>query len=741
MRRLFIIFILCCTSPAFSQFVYDIDQSITVIDGDTLSMPWGGGLNSPQFSKMNLDHTGEDDLVVYDRATSKLSTFISRNGKYLYAPVYEQYFPSDLRNWVLLRDFNCDGKKDLFVSDPRGVAVYVNTTANGEKLSWRIFNFRSDQNFKHLLTQGFTSVINLQINGSDIPAISDVDNDGDLDILAYRFSGASTIEFHKNLSMERDGNCDSLQFERVTQTWGEFEECECGVFAFNGDDCPPSNGGRVNHQGGKTILLQDLDGDNLKDLLLSEEQCSQLYALSNNGTADNALITSVDTNFPNTNNPARLFVFPAAFTEDVDFDGLKDLVVSPNVPSNVGSSVNFESSSWYFKNTGSSNNPEYTLQQRDFLQDEMIDLGENAASAFFDVDGDGDLDMILGSYLRLQSFGFRSTLSFYENIGGVAQPVFRKSNDDYLFLSAFGFINIKPKFSDINNDGRVDLVFSATQLSNGSTNVYYYLNQVSTGLSIKVSEIQVLINIGNNFPNNENFEINDIDGDGLNDILIGRSTGKLEYHRNIGSNANPDFELIDDSFYDLDFSAFRQSPAATISDLDGDGIEDMLIGDAGGNLTLYPDFKSNIDNPLEGITKLFRTEEMDSLAIRLGSRLIATVADLFSADKPAIIIGNGGGGLSVLKHKDAIVNPVVRFSKEIGVFPNPVKSGELITIGASENTFVSIVSISGQTIYKNIELKAGETIQLETTGLKEGIYTVVGIINVAYVSVRFVVVD
>jgi len=741
MRRLFIIFILCCSSPAFSQFVYDIDQSISVIDGDTLLMPWAGGLNSPQFSKMNLDHSGDEDLVVYDRATSKLSTFISQNGQYVYAPVYEQYFPSELRNWVLLRDYNCDGKKDLFVSDPRGVAVYENTTMPDEKPSWRIFNFRVGQNFKHLLTQGFTSVINLQINGSDIPAITDVDNDGDLDILAYRFSGASTIEFHKNLSMERDGNCDSLQFERVTQTWGEFEECECGVFAFNGDDCPPGNGGRVNHQGGKSILLQDLNGDNIKDLLLSEEQCSELYALRNTGTADNALISSVDANFPNTVNPARLFIFPAAYAEDVDFDGVKDLIVSPNVPSNVGSAVNFESSAWFYKNTGSDSNPEYSLQQRDFLQQQMIDLGENAVPSFFDVDGDGDLDMIVGSYLRLESFGFRSTLSLYENTGSVAQPVFRKSNEDYLFLSAFGFINIKPKFSDIDNDGKVDLIFIATQLNNGSTNVYYYLNQVNNGLSVNSSQIQVLFNIGNSFPSNENFEINDIDGDGLKDILIGRSTGKLEYHRNIGTNSTPDFELIDDTFYDLDFSAFRQSPAPIISDLDGNGSEDMLIGDAGGNLALYPDFKSTIDNPSEGITKLFRTEDMDSLSIRLGNRLVPTVANIFSADKPAIIIGNGGGGLSVLKHNDAIVNPVVRFNKEIGVFPNPVKSGELITIGATENTFVSIVSITGQTIYKNIELKAGEAIQLETEGLKEGIYTVVGVINVAYVSVRFVVVD
>lgn len=700
MQRLFLLFLLSCTSPAFSQFVYELDQSVAVIDGDTLDMPWAGGLNSAQYSSMDLNHDEQLDLVVFDRATSKLSTFIAQNGTYAYAPSYEQFFPVDIRNWMLLRDFNCDGKKDLFVSDPRGVAAYLNTTQPGEPLSWRVFNLRSDQNFKHLLTQGFSSVINLQINGSDIPAIEDVDNDGDLDILAFRFSGSSTIEFHKNMSMERDGNCDSLQFERVTQTWGGLEECECGVFAFNNDDCPPGNGGRVNHQGGKSILLQDLDGDSVKDLLVSEEQCVDIYALRNNGTADDALVTAVNSNFPNATNPARLFVFPAAYSEDVDFDGVKDLIVAPNVPSNVGSSVNFESSGWFYKNNGDNQNPSYTLQQRNFLQSQMIDLGENAAPAFFDVDTDGDLDIIVSSYLSLEDFGFRSTLKLYENVGDVANPVFSKSNDDYLFLSVFGLINVKPKFRDINSDGRIDLLFSATELNAGNTNIYYYLNQVDNGLSINTNELQQLFTIGNNFPNTENFEINDIDGDGLKDILVGRSTGKLEYHRNVGVSDMPDFELVDDSFYDLDFSPFRQNPAVFIGDLDGDGNEDMLVGDAGGNLTLYSAFKTQIEKPASGIAKLFRNEDGDSLTVRLGNRLLPVAANLFATDKPSIIIGTGGGGLRLLKHTDANANPVANFDKEIGVFPNPIKRGDILNLGSSKNTFVSIVTLKGQTIYK-----------------------------------------
>jgi hypothetical protein len=51
--------------------------------------------------------------------------------------------------------------------------------------------------------------------------------------------------------------------------------------------------------------------------------------------------------------------------------------------------------------------------KNNFLQDEMIDVGDSSVPAFFDVDSDDDLDMIIGSYGNEANTSFH----FYENNG------------------------------------------------------------------------------------------------------------------------------------------------------------------------------------------------------------------------------------------------------------------------------------------------------------------------------------
>ncbi|HEY5691256.1 MAG TPA: hypothetical protein VIS49_07365, partial [Cyclobacteriaceae bacterium] len=76
------------TLPA--QFTYVLDQSILVeVDGSMLKMPWAGGLNSAQINQIDLNNDGKKDLVVFDRASNKLSTFLNQSNQYLYRPEYE----------------------------------------------------------------------------------------------------------------------------------------------------------------------------------------------------------------------------------------------------------------------------------------------------------------------------------------------------------------------------------------------------------------------------------------------------------------------------------------------------------------------------------------------------------------------------------------------------------------------------------------------------------------------------
>src|SRR5688572_3933952 len=124
--RIFILFLILMF-PFFvrGQFTYQVDQGIPVanIEGNALPLAWAGGVNAAQYNTLDLNGDGQDDLLLFDRMGNKPLPFLRANNQYVYAPEYESLFPTDLLNWVLLRDFNCDGKKDIFTGDIFGMKV------------------------------------------------------------------------------------------------------------------------------------------------------------------------------------------------------------------------------------------------------------------------------------------------------------------------------------------------------------------------------------------------------------------------------------------------------------------------------------------------------------------------------------------------------------------------------------------------------------------------------------------
>jgi hypothetical protein len=345
-----------------------LDESIPVADADNaqLKMPWGGGLNAAQYNTLDLNLDGKDDLVMFDRMANKVITFINQDDHYIHAPHYEALFPSQIYGFMLLRDFNCDGKKDLFTSTSLGIKVYMNTTVSGSNLSWQQFLFYagpgSTKKSTVLLTEGLSGLINLQLHFDDLPSITDIDGDGDLDIINMRYATTGNIEYNKNLSKENHGTCDSLEFKLETQTWGNVKECECGEFAFNGVACP--EGGRTEHSAGKSLLVFDVDGDANVDLLLSEATCTKMYLLNNEGTSESPVFNT-SSDFPEMNE-INFLIFPAVFYEDVDFDGVKDLLSSPNISSKTYFYTDLKHSNWFYKNTGTTASPNFTFIKTDF---------------------------------------------------------------------------------------------------------------------------------------------------------------------------------------------------------------------------------------------------------------------------------------------------------------------------------------------------------------------------------------
>lgn len=688
-----------------AQFTYTLDQSIPVeVDGKLLALPWAGGLNSVQVNTMDLNGDNQQDLVLFDRTADKLLTFINISNHYQYAPQYEELFPTAVTQWMLLRDFNCDGKKDLFTSDPFGITAFVNITAPGQPLQWRAYN----PGFP-ILTKGFSGNVNLKINETDIPAIDDVDGDGDLDILNVRFVGIGTVEYHKNLSMERTGTCDSLQLERVTQNFGNFEECDCGKFAF-GQTCASLPGGRIQHAGGKALLTFDMDNDGDREILFSEETCARVYLLPNVGTAEDALMTQANP-FP-APNPINFLIFPAPFLEDLDFDGKVDLIASPNVYARTFTNIRFRESMWFYKNTGTNALPQFTLQQTNFLQADMIEVGDYSVPAFADADGDGDLDMLISYYADTD---FSSSIYLFENTGSVTEPVFKLITRDYLNFSFAGYYNVKIQFADLDNDGTRDLVFTGTNPQNGVTELFYVSNRASNYLNFSgQSVLPVDFQIGQS----ENVLVVDVDLDGLNDILLGKATGAVQYWRNLGPEGF-NFSLINGSFLGLGTSTDRQNPAFAAGDLDSDGKEELVLANQRGELFIYPDFRAQ--NPTATAIKniIYNPITEKYVSKNLGGRAWVTVANLFNSDKPALVVGNTLGGVHLLKNEAGTTLPD---TPVIDLFPNPVSRNETLNVRTDRNMTVQFYTALGQKISDAIFIPANQDYPIRFSGLSSGIY-------------------
>ena len=196
-------------------------EGVTVTQqGARLQNAWAGGLNSPQFSMIDLNGDAVDDLVAFERDFyGSVKTFLGTGtiglAGYDYAPYYRVLFPP-MRNWMLLRDYDCDGREDIFTSVPGGVAVYRNHAgAAGLPVFEKVSPI--------LYTDGIDGMVPLYVSPPDIPAIADIDGDGDLDILSFNVIG-STLEYHKNMSVERYGDCRALEFELKNACWGYFSE-------------------------------------------------------------------------------------------------------------------------------------------------------------------------------------------------------------------------------------------------------------------------------------------------------------------------------------------------------------------------------------------------------------------------------------------------------------------------------------------------------------------------------------
>ena len=692
-------FLVLITGDVWSQPLFSPRYDIQITSGGrSFPMAWTGGLNSAVYGKVDLSGDGVEELILYDRSGNSFVIFEYLDGKYRIRPDLRRLIPPVNPGWILWLDYDGDGRKDLFSSGDRGIVVHRNVSNPGQEANWvKVAD--------PLFTTGFTGRINLIANAADVPAIADIDGDGDLDILVYNFAIGGYIRYNRNYSMERYGHADSLEFVIETREWGGFEECDCNLFAFSPVTCPDL-ASRVMHPGGKAMLAIDIDGDGDMDLLAGHEQCEELYFFENTGTSEEAFMEGYSAMFPDSINPANFFIFPAAFWEDLDGDGLKDLVVAPNVETNLEFMVDFRESNWFYRNTGSNEIPKFEFVQKDFLQQGMIDLGDRSVPRLVDIDADGDIDLLVAANGKALGMGYGGAVHFFENRGGRDMPAWEWVESDFLELSRFDLRNPRINLVDLTGDNAPDFLYSGIKIPEFRmvSLLFENLNRAGEALRFdpgRYTEINLPAGI------NDNPEFCDIDGDGLADLLLARQNGALEYYRNVGAAGNPSFSLVNGEYLGIgrDFSLERINLSASVVDLELDGIPDLIISDNRGIAEVYYDFLleeygTPVPMKLETAYTMGQPEPL-----RFDRNTWFTAADLFDRSAQSLIAGNTRGGLEFYENNSSGSSSSEITPLYIELYPNPLHSGEGLTVKSNLNATVEFFSVTGQKLTDAIPLR------------------------------------
>ncbi len=730
LRRYAVLLLLLMSAGAVraqtAAFGFEYRAAAPVVEGtDTLRQAWAGGFNTPQFSAIDLNGDGHNDLFAFDRQTSRCYTFLSAaqpNGsrRWQYAPDYEALFPPDLAGWALLRDYDCDGRPDLFSYVSGGdIRVFRNVAGAGGRPSFQLATGQLR------FTGAGAGSSNLTIGGYNMPAIADVNGDGKLDILSYDFVSANFIELYLNNSADACGS--ALAFKLDTNYWAQLQTCGgCAAYQLPGLACRGS-AARPDHTGGHNLTTLDLNGDGVYDVLDGRDNCPELVALLNQGTNQQAALTagSIRTDFPSAANPVRLAVFPAGYLLDADFDGINDLVVASNTLDNRQDFVSQRDNVRLYRNKAASGAPAFSFQSQGFLTNDVIDVSEAAAPTFGDIDGDGLADLLIGSYADRVAGQYRASLTYYRNVGTARQPVFSLVTRDYLGLAAKGtapnlFYALKPVLVDLNRDGSLDLAYAANYQN--VNRIYFILNTAKAGQPAVFDPATanyfkpqgaagsgVLPSFVGDMPC-----FTDVDGDGYVDLLLGTDDYAepgmaLRYFRNQGPSVALEnaFVAVNNDLGQIRDAAkarpYHLSPA--VADFDGDGLPDLVTADNAGTVRFFSNYRTLLAGPAAPRTDLFWNALLGQYeGNRLGQgplvRYGLAAADVNADGVPELFVGTETGGVSSFAVRGRAGIPTATqpaaTALALALYPNPAHAQA--TAETAQLTRVSLLDATGRVV-------------------------------------------
>ena len=523
----------------------------------------------------DLDGDGDMDVLVASSGDSRITWYENIDGQGTFGPQQVISLMTNSALWVYASDIDGDGDMDVISAAGTGgsnVSWYENTDGQG--------TFGAQQEIASIF-------------GSSWVYATDLDGDGDMDVLSASASGDDFISWHENTDgqgtfgprqiiipitggtfsmyptdLDGDGDLDMLtgSYSSDLVSWYENTDGQ-GTYGSRQLIAPIINNPN-------SVFATDIDGDGDMDVLsgsdfddrvawyenmdgqgtfsdpktitTNADRIRSVYATDLDGDGDMDVLSASNNDhkiawYENTDGqgtfgPQQIITIDAnaarsVYASDLDGDGDMDVLSA--------SGVNDDKIAWY----------ENTDGQGTFGPQQIITTNANNPSSVFatDIDGDGDMDV-------LSSSSTDDKIAWYENTDG--QGTF--GAQQAITTMADGASSVYA--SDIDGDGDMDVLSS----SNGDYEIAWYENTDGQGT---FGSQQTISNTSDTYAT---VYATDLDGDGDVDVLSASGYGDtVAWYENTDGQGTFGIQQVITS-------SLNNTQSVYATDLDGDGDMDVL---------------------------------------------------------------------------------------------------------------------------------------------------------------------